>query len=390
MKKLSLFASIAAMGATAYAGPLLQVGDDLDVSFIGSVIGKWSNNVTWSSSNTIDDYCVTTRVGGEAVYGKNKAFTLTAKAYEDLNRYLQHERFDSNLTNVFVNATYQGDAFNANAHFSFVQSAQNTDTTINGNDLARSNLTKAGIKGSYVISNKVVLDAGFDFIDTHYTSDRDLYTDSNAYIVPVSLLYKVTDKLSAGLSYQYRQTNYDDGTGSEESRKRYGDRTRDHFIGLTLRGDLTEKLSSEIYVGATVRDSSGVEYAGVDNDDTAFTFSAKFNYQASDKANFYVKGLRDFGNGAQRQSSESTGVDFGVNYILSSYITSFAYGGYRYVDYVHTARQDDKLFAGVGVSYAPVNWGSISLSYTYYDNASSISSASYMSHIVSASLSIKY
>ena len=160
-------------------------------------------------------------------------------------------------------------------------------------------------------------------------------------------------------------------------------------MGLTLRGELTEKLSSEVYVGATIRDSSG---GLLDNDDTMFTFSAKFNYQVSDKANVYVKGLRDFGNGAQRQNSESTGVDFGVNYILSSYITSYAYGGYRYVDYVNSpsGRQDDKIFVGVGVSYAPVKWGSLALSYTYYDNSSNVQSSSYMAHLVSASLSIKY
>ncbi len=392
MKKLSLLASVAAMGATAYAGPLLQVGDDLDVSFIGSVIGKWTNNVTWNSYKSYDDYLITTRVGGEAVYGKNKAFTVTARAYEDLNRYMQHERFDSNLTNVIVKAAYQSDAFNANAHFSFIQAAQNTDTTVNDENLARTNTIKAGVNGSYVVSNKVIVDAGFDYVDIHYTNQQNVYTDSTAYIVPVSLLYKITDKLSAGLSYQYRQTNYDNSDMSPSklySRMLYGDRTQDHFMGLTLRGELTEKLSSEVYVGATIRDSSG---GILDNDDTMFTFSAKFNYQVSDKANVYVKGLRDFGNGAQRQNSESTGVDFGVNYILSSYITSYAYGGYRYVDYVNSpsGRQDDKIFAGVGVSYAPVKWGSLALSYTYYDNSSNVQSSSYMAHLVSASLSIKY
>ena len=392
MKKLSLLASVAAMGATAYAGPLLQVGDDLDVSFIGSVIGTWTNNVTWNSYKSYDDYLITTRVGGEAVYGKNKAFTVTAKAYEDLNRYMQHERFDSNLTNVFVKAAYQSDALNANAHFSFVQAAQNTDTTVNDENLARTNTIKAGVNGSYVVSNKVIVDAGFDYVDVHYTNQQDIYTDSTAYIVPVSLLYKITDKLSAGLSYQYRQTNYDNSDMSASkliSQQLYGDRTQDHFMGLTLRGELTEKLSSEVYVGATIRDSSG---GILDNDETMFTFSAKFNYQLSDKANVYVKGLRDFGNGAQRQNSENTGVDFGVNYILSSYITSYAYGGYRYVDYVNSpyGRQDDKIFAGVGVSYAPVKWGSLALSYTYYDNSSNVQSASYMAHLVSASLSIKY
>lgn len=393
MKKLSLLASLAVIGTSAYAvGPLLQVGDDLDVSFIGSVIGTWTNNVTWNSTKSYDDYCITTRVGGEAVYGKSKSFTVTAKAYEDLNRYMDHQRFNSNLTNVFVNAVYQSDVFNAGAHFSFVQSAQNTDTTVNGDNLARTNNVKAGVNGSYIVSNKLIIDAGFDYLYKHYTDQQDIYTDTNTYIVPVSLLYKITDKLSAGLSYQYRQTNYSDDNMSESkeiSRLLYGDRTQDHFIGLTLRGELTAKLSTEVYVGASIRDTSD---SIIDNDDTAFTFSAKFNYQISDKASAYVKGFRDFGNGAQRQNSLGTGVDFGVNYELSSYVSSYAFGGYKYSDYINspTGREDDKLFAGVGLSYKPVKWASISVAYTYYDNSSNVASASYMAHRASASLSIKY
>ncbi|MBR4597437.1 MAG: hypothetical protein IKO42_03450, partial [Opitutales bacterium] len=282
MKKLSLLASLAVLGSSAYAaGPLLQIGDDLDVSFIGSAIGTWTNNVTWNTNKTYDDYCVTARVGGEAVYGKSKAFTVTAKAYEDLNRYMKHERFNSNLTNVFVNGVYQSDVFNAGAHFSFVQSAQNTDTTINGNNLARTNNIKAGVNGSYIVSNKLIVDAGFDYLYTRYTNEKELYTDTNAYVVPVSLLYKITDRLSLGLSYQYRQTNYLDNNMSEAkeiSRALYGDRTRDHFFGLTLRGELTSRLSTELYVGAVIRDTSD---SLLDNDDTAFAFSAKFDYQIS-------------------------------------------------------------------------------------------------------------
>ncbi|MBO7521589.1 MAG: outer membrane beta-barrel protein [Opitutales bacterium] len=396
MKKLSLLASLAVMGASAYAaGPLLQIGDDLDVSFIGSVIGSWTNNVTWSSQKTYDDYRITTRLGGEAVYGKSKSFTVKAKAYEDLNRYTQHSRFDSNLANVYVNGVYQSDIFNAGAHFSFVQSAQNTETTVNDlpeGVLARTNNVKVGVNASYIVSNKLIVDAGFDYVYVHYTNMQNLYTDSTAYIVPVSLLYKITDKLSAGLSYMYRQTNYSDDNMSESkwaSRWLYGDRTQDHFIGVTLRGEITSKLSTEIYLGATVRDTSDAQ---IDNDDTAFAFSAKFDYQISDKASVYVKGLRDFGNGAQRQNSLSTGVDVGVNYELSAYIKSYAFGGYRYSDYINSpaGRKDDKLFAGAGISYSPVSWASVSLGYTYYDNSSTMASASYMAHVASASLSIKY
>lgn len=387
MKKLTLIATAVAFGAALNAAPLFTIGDQVDVFFNGSFIGKWNSNIYYSDNKT-DDYIYTFRLGAEANYGRNSKFKASVKFYEDINRYFEETNCNSNLSNVFANASYTEENWFAKFNFSFQQLAQNNETMLLGiiplNDLVRRNVYTAGLNGGYTFSDKLSADAGFNWAREEYTSYEDRYSDFDQYRVPVSVLYSVTEKIKAGVTYQFRYTEYSGGAAAYANQ--YGNETTDHFVGLTVNGELLPKLSTELYFGYSIREMNNAE----STEDSTFAFSAKFNYQVTDKLSTYVKANRDFANGAARQSTVNTGVSLGASYMFSEFVGSYANLGYYYSEYMASSRNDDNYFAGVGISYTPNRFVSLSLGYSYRDNSSDMAGASYMGHIIDVNVALRY
>ncbi len=384
MKKLVLLTSVVAASATLSAAPLITIGDEVDVFFTGSFIGKWTSNLYWSE-NKVDDYVYTFRLGAEANYGRNSKFKASVKFYEDINTYLQQTQQNNNLANVFANATYTEDRWFVAANFSFQQLAQNTDTTTNTDTLVRSDKYAASVNGSYTFTDKISADLGFYWYEQNYVEEfAEQYSDIDVYRVPVSLLYKVTDKISAGLTYQYRYSEYTGG--NPDSAVRFGSETTDHFVGITIRGELFPKLSAETFFGYSLREMNNAD----STDDSTFAFSVKLNYLLTDKVSLFLKSGRDFGNGASRQSSTITYVEAGANYAFSQYVSSYASLRFANSAYLASPRDDDNYSANVGINYNPTRYLSVGATYSYQNNASNLVRCSYMAHLVSIRVDVKY
>lgn len=384
MKKLVLLTSVVAASATLSAAPLITIGDEVDVFFTGSAIGKWTSNLYWSQ-NKVDDYVYTFRLGAEANYGRNSKFKASVKFYEDIISYVQETSQNTNLANVFANATYTEDRWFVAANFSFQQLSQNTDTTTNTDTLVRSDKYAASVNGSYSFTDKISADLGFYWYEQNYVEQFSAqYSDIDVYRVPVSLLYKVTDKISAGLSYQYRYSEYTGG--SAVSAARFGSETTDHFVGVTIRGELLPKLSAETYFGYSLREMDNSQ----GTDDSTFAFSVTLNYLLTDKVSLFLKSGRDFGNGASRQSSTITYVETGANYAFSQYVSSYASLRFSNSAYLANPRDDDNYSANIGVNYNPTRYLSVGASYSYQNNASNLVGCSYMAHLVSIRVDLKY
>lgn len=384
MKKLVLLTSVVAASATLSAAPLITIGDEVDVFFTGSFIGKWTSNLYWSE-NKVDDYVYTFRLGAEANYGRNSKFKASVKFYEDINTYLQQTQQNNNLANVFANATYTEDRWFVAANFSFQQLAQNTDTTTNTDTLVRSDKYAASVNGSYTFTDKISADLGFYWYEQNYVEEfAEQYSDIDVYRVPVSLLYKVTDKISAGLTYQYRYSEYTGGSAA--SAVRFGSETTDHFMGITIRGELFPKLSAETFFGYSLREMNNAD----STDDSTFAFSVKLNYLLTDKVSLFLKSGRDFGNGASRQSSTITYVEAGADYAFSQYVSSYASLRFANSAYLASPRDDDNYSANLGINYNPTRYLSVGATYSYQNNASNLVGCSYMAHLVSIRVDVKY
>mgnify|MGYP002679218618 CR=1 FL=1 len=389
MKKAITSSILLAAAMSASAAPLVTVGDQLDLFFKGAVIGKWDSNITYTGNPDIkkNDYSAIFRLGAEADYGRNSKFKANVKFYEDLTRYADYKEFNSNLAHVAANASYTESAWSVKANFSFDQNYQNSATTEMANQtgqLVRFNDWRAGAMASYDFTEKLFAELGGDWTYRQYLGDWSRsYSDYNVYSVPVSLLYRVTPKVSVGLTYQYRYTEFE---GGSDWAKSLGNRRNDHFAGVTVRGDILPKLNLSAFVGATYRDMNGI----YDTSDTTVSCSVTANYELTEKIGLFVTGRRDFGNGASRQSSIDTGCEAGANYLLNQFVsftTSFAYVN---SDYEDMNRNDDEYVARFGVNYKPNKFLTLGANYRFLENSSNVAYASYNQHLVDISVAVKY
>lgn len=391
MKKVITSSILLAAAMSASAAPLVTVGDQLDLFFKGAVIGKWDSNITYTGNHDLkkNDYSAIFRLGAEADYGRNSKFKANVKFYEDLTRYADYKEFNSNLAHVAANASYTESSWSVKGNFSFNQNYQNSSTTETANQngqLVRFNDWRAGAMASYDFTEKFFAELGGDWTYRQYLGKWSaFYSDYDVYSVPVSLLYRVTPKVSVGLTYQYRYTEFEGGSLDSE---KYGNRRNDHFAGVTVRGDILPKLNLSAFVGATYRDLNG---KGIyDTSDTTVSCSVTANYELTEKIGLFVTGRRDFGNGASRQSSVDTGCEAGANYLLNQFVsltTSFAYTN---SDYESSVRNDDEYIARFGVNYKPNKFLTLGANYRFLENSSNAVNASYNQHLVDISVAVKY
>ena len=104
MKKIIISSVVAAAALSANAAPLVTIGDQLDLFFRGAVTGKWDSNITYAAmkDKKVDDYSAVFRLGAEADYGRNSKFKANVKFFEDMTRYLEQKKFNSNLSSKCI------------------------------------------------------------------------------------------------------------------------------------------------------------------------------------------------------------------------------------------------------------------------------------------------
>ena len=390
MKKLAIISVLSAIALSANAAPLVTIGDQMDIFFRGAVMGNYNSNVTYAHGNKLDDYAGTLRLGGELDYGRTSKFKANIKMYEDMTKYADHREFNSNLAHIKATASYVESSWKVSAHFSFDQCKQNSaDTTIANQDgyLVNYNSWTGGINGSYDFSEKVYGTIGFNWDEIEYIHKWEkIYTSYATYSIPASILYRVTQKVAVGLSYQYRYTDILDG--NKANILRFGDARKDHFIGLTVNGEIAPKLTCEAYLGAENRSyNNSTEY---DDSDWTMAMNILLGYEVSEKMGVYLKAARDFGTSASNYSQENTSCEMGVNYYINPKVVANASLKYELSDYQGIDRQDDTIWAKIGVSYIPNKFVTLGLSYNYINNESDIEAATYNQHLVSFEASLRY
>ena len=392
MKKIFATSVFAMAALSANAAPLVTIGDQLDIFFRGAVTGSWNSNVTYTgSSNKINDYAAIFRLGAEADYGRNSKFKANVKFFEDLTRYAQHKEFNSNLSHVMATASFTDQLLKIDANFSFDQRFQNTSTTLQSGELVRYDDYAAGINATYSFSEKLDGELGGMWQYTEYLGKWSaIYSDVDVYSIPVSLLYKLNPKISVGLTYQYRYTEFSGGNPMNAIFG--GDSRNDHFGGVTVRGELLPKLTAMVYAGVTYRDPSGSVFVE-GQDATTFAFRATLGYELTPKLGLFATGYRDFGNGASRQSAINSGCEVGANYYFSEFIrstASFSYVNSNYAMYAGNDRDDDTYIGRIGVSFIPNKFITLSANYRFMNNSSNLAGCTYNQHLVDISVALKY
>lgn len=402
MKKIATIltaASItfAAQTVSLNAAPLVSIGDTVDIFFRGAVAGQYRSNV-FNNPNKADDYLAIVSPGLEVNIGRNSNANIKIVFREDLYYYNKFASQNTQRANLFIDGVYNTGPLTSGAGFSFVQRQQNTADVVgipgtNANQVETNNY-RAYIEGEYDISPKTYVDGAFEFLYRDYTNNDDFgnaYSDRFVYSAPINAYYRYSPKLGIGLGYRFRYTDVDNNQNTTVLSTRNPGDYMDNFVSLALDGELFPKLTTQLNVGWENRNFNA---QGLTSDNTIAVLST-FNYLFSDKLNFDFGFNRDFGTGSIGQSSINTGGFIGATYDITQFIAanarfSMVNSDYTGADINGVSRSDDTTRASFALSYTPNVYWQFTAGYTYINNDSNISNASFMGHTVDLSASLRY
>ena len=385
-------AALLAGGTSVQAAPLVTVADTVDVFFNGLVAGRYQSNV-FSRPDAQNDVLFIFGPGVELNVGRNSMANLRVLFREDFYFYNRFQDLNTQRANLFIDGSYANGPLSADAGFSYVQTQQNTSSTLIAGapplpTLVKRDLYDANASAQYDFSEKYWASSGFNWHRTDYTNNQVFggsYANYDTYSVPVDLYYRVTPKWSLGPGFRYRYTN-SEATSTQPSRY-----YNDYFFNLAITGEVLPKLDANVNVGYQVRDGSGI------SGDGGFSISSGFSYAYSEKLTLLLNLDKDFGIGSQGTSTDIISVGMGARYAITPYVSAQADFDYTYTDYQNQAntagisgRRDNTYVAGASVTWTPDPIVSVSLGYSFFRNASNVNGLSYNDNVVSLQAVIRY
>lgn len=390
-RTLALLATLPLAASIAQAGsPLIKLNDNgsSNIMFTGTASATYNDNIFYQN-NKDSDVIYSIAPGLELNVGGDGSSKFVVTAAETFNIYSDFT--DLNNSTAALNALYTydaGSAFKARVGAGLNQRVQPTLLTAVSGKIVKTTELNGQAIGEYKATEKSTIETGARYNGTRYNTLKDVFNDQDSISVPVSWLYAVTDKLNAGFTYQHTFTDLtkSDAPAALEPGKQNVD-----FIGLTARGQATEKLSLETNAGIgflsiTDRDAA----LGGDSDSTTFNFSLKADYAITEKLAANLTGGRSFSAGANAQGVTTTEGRFGLNYAISEAWVANAYTGLSNQKY-DTGGDDDIFTAGTSVSYIVNKYWRTTLSYAYmHDNTSRLGVKDFDNNIIALSASVKY
>jgi len=374
MKKLPLFLAASLFAGTAgYSSPLLSIGEhaDLYATVDGSV--AYTDNLTLDESNELDDFrfIVTPGLSLELGRGLTNLNGRLAVNYGFV-RYADNTVFDTELWNITGVLDFSGPRYTADVSGGYVERQQN-QSDVNADQILI--LQKTGFAGGnlkYSISEKISAGVGGRFDNISYDGGSNV--DRNIYSVPVNVYYELTPKLDGTAGFRYRQTDVQDTIDYD-----------DYFFNVGLDGALTEKLSTNARIGYQIR-----ELSDGGSDEGTISLISTTLFDVSERGLLRVVLNRDFVTGGEGSSIEQTGILASYQHQVTPLLAGSVTGAYDLNDYQQSSREDNTYYARVGASYQFSAMWEANAAYTFRDNDSNLSGASYTENLVSVGASFRY
>lgn len=389
-------AALGAAAAPAFAdAPLYQFDDGTAISLLCTGSVQFNDNIYLNASDKDSDVILKLIPGLELFKGGEKtesSLKLTIK--EDLSMYMSDDENNYQGAHANLRYTYAGSRLNAAiaAGFDMNQNTTNRDNrnVVGGaGSLVRYYSYYARANGSYKIGEKVSLSSGFSWNGLTYDNHRDSYNDRQTYAIPVGIYHSVvTEKLRAGLSYEYRYTDLAANTIQRRNGEKPGIQ-QVHFFGLSAVGDVTEKLSVDGRIGYTTSDYSRRNVSKEDRENT-LGFNGALNYAVTEKTLARLAFNRDFEIAGNGDSITSTGVAFSLNHKVDTQWSLNGSVDYRRDDYTDYDRCDDVYTLSAGVNYNINDYLGLGATYSFQWDDSNMDVMRYTNNIVTLSLNFRY
>lgn len=377
-RRLALLSTLSAV--PAFAAPFLAIGDNAELFLTARTEARYEDNVTFSSTDELQDEAFQFDPGAEINFGKNSLLKGSLAFYESFTAYSEYTDLNSNLANLVFSSQYEGAKLKLDTNASFRELNQNSRDVRNANStsLVRRDVYAAGANGEYSVTEKSKVGLGARYDRTQYKSTG--YNDQTSYTVPVNYFFAITEKVDLSAGVQYRNTDVADRVVGANSD------TEDYYFNVGARGEFTAKLSGKFNVGYLVRspDDSRVD------DESSIGVNAGLAYALTQKTSFTLDLSNDFQTGSDAQGSETSSITFGATTSLTSAWSVGATLGYSRIDYISIDRTDDYVVGGVSVTYIYNTHVNFEAGYSINDNSSNIASSEFTANVVRIAANFRY
>lgn len=214
-----------------------------------------------------------------------------------------------------------------------------------------------------------------------YTDNGTALYDQQSYTASSDLYYTWTSERDLFFGYRYRQT---DSNGSNTS--------TDHGLSAGVSGKILAKLNGSLRVGVQERitQPSG---GGPEENHTGINAAMSATWTVTRRLSTTTTIARDFNTTSTGSNTESTTLTVDGQYAVNAKFSLNARASAGINDYIDSTagdRRDTFYSYGVGFSYIIHPHLTISGSYDYFSNSSSIALSDFDRHSVSLNLSSRW
>ena len=373
--KLNAFLCVGLLAiAVAPIRAIEPIGDDSELFITGVATVAENDNIFLNHSNTTSATVFDLVPGLSYEFGKNNALTKgLLAANEDFQIFSKSgSSLNNQLANIVGSLAYDDTKTKLNFDASFHQADQAQVGIQNLGYLVDRNLYHMGGTGEVAMTDKSSLGTGILFDDTDYRAVG--FTDYRYVELPVNYYFKFEPKLDLSAGFRYRDNTV--GTGGIDS--------TDLFYNVGARGEFTPNLTGELLVGYQQQNlDNGTNQGGLGLD-SRFTYvydtKTSLSFGVNDDFSYVATGpaIREFEVYLEASTAltEQWSIDGRVSYNRYTYIT--------------TPQRDDYYTARVGVTYVIATYLKVSAAYSYAEDNSNLTIASFKNNIISVSASVHY
>lgn len=372
MNKASrLLLVFAAISGAAYAAPFLAMGDNAELFLTGAATVKYDDNIYLAASNAAkEDVILTVTPGFDVVFGKGSATKGNFYYREDFLTYADHSQQDTSLSNVGLNAVYDGARSTFSFGGSYAQVAQNTVDVRIVDQIVRRKVSNLHGLSEFGLTEKTSLGVGASYDNTAYGPSG--YSDLRTWSIPLDVYSAYSEKLAVSAGYRFRDSRVNDG----------GIDSKDHFFNLGARGEFTPKVNGQVRFGYTRREFD------VGSSQSLFGMEGNLTYQATGKTSYLITFANDFGNAGTGDSTKSFSLGLSANSRLTEQWGVNAGVNYRGIKYPN--HKDDFWTGQIGVNYAYNAFVNFTAGYNYTKNESNLAGGDFSDNMFSIGASIRY
>lgn len=235
-----------------------------------------------------------------------------------------------------------------------------------------------GVNLKYPVIERYSLSGGVNYTLLDYI-DNSFLVDLRTYAANLDLFYVYTSErdLIAGYRIRHGETSADTSF-------------YDHALTVGVSGKILPKISGNARFGYQIRQPHGNTTEG---DYQSWTATVGATWAASKKLNVSMQLSKDFSTTSTNINTDTTSLNLDASYAIRSKLAIFGGVGYGYNDFLGTpgaGRKDEFFSWNAGARYTLNSHFSATLTYSFYQNWSTLDFADFTRNSVSLNLSSKF